>query len=294
VSQRLALSVLVAAVACATPRAPESAMRSLAPPPAEPTGLLVRMTRDGRCFGACPAYSVEVDVSGRVVYRGGYNVLTVGAGTAHLDRAALAALRRAIETAGFRAVSEDCCGCNDMTDMDSLTLTVADGAAPKTISVYHGCKATPASLIALERSIDRIVGTETWIGSLEDRAACFDWGEAKTRCALGVRTLGPNHCSVLRGVFTQASNDMVPPSPWPGTLVTDAGKVGFLVSSILPDSPYTLCGFENGDVWTEVGGIPLTSADAAAKTFNLLGAAPSLVVDLLRRGQPMSIRVDFR
>jgi hypothetical protein len=246
------------------------------------------------CFGWCPGYSVEVGVSGRVTYEGRDNVLTAGRATARLAPEALAALRRAVDDARLNTLSDDCCRCPGPTDYDSVTLTVADGATPKTIYDYQGCKAPPEGLRALEDAIDRIVGTETWIGSDEDRRACFEWGASKEPCALGVRALGPNHCSVLRGVFTQASNDMMPPAPWPGTLVSDAGSVGFLVSTVLPGSPYALCGFENGDVWTAVNGIPLTSTDAAAKAYNLIGAAPSLAVALLRRGQPMSIRVDLR
>ena len=247
------------------------------------------MSRTG-CFGTCPAYSVEVDVSGHVTYRGESFVLTGGTATAQLRPEALRDLRLAIAEARFETIPTECGPA--ATDNPGANITVADGHEPRTVWDDAGCLVRTKTLVRLEHEIDRIVGTETWTGSPAEREECF--ADRRSACSFGVRTLGEGHCSVLRGLFTQSSEEMMPPSPWPGTLVDDSGKVGFLVSTILPESPYARCGFENGDVWTQINGVPLTSTDAAARAFKLINEAPSLVVMLLRRGQPMTIRVDLR
>jgi hypothetical protein len=290
-----AAAVFVASVfvSCATPRERGKTTTGSPGPVARPGELLVRLSRDGLCFGFCPGYSVEVDVSGRVTYVGGMNVLTVGTETAQLQPQALAALRRAIADSGLNALPDHCCHCYGATDSDTVTVTIADGSAPKVVDDYQGCPARSKRLDELEAAIDRIVGTETWIGSLADRDECFRSARSKP-CSLGVKTLGPGHCSVLRGLFTQSSEEMASPSPWPGTQVTDSGNVGFLVRSIRSDSLYARCGFENGDVWVAVNGIPLSSPGGALKAYGLIRQAPSLAFSMLRRGQPMTIRVDLR
>ena len=51
-----------------------------------------------------------------------------------------------------------------MTDHPSAIITLADGDRPKSIRDYYGCKATPKRIRDLSDKIDRIIGTDLWIG----------------------------------------------------------------------------------------------------------------------------------
>jgi len=136
--------------------------------------LLLRLERTG-CFGWCPAYVIEVDTDGTVRYIGNNDVITLDSASATLAPAELAELRDALDRADFANRSVRCCDCQGITDMPSATITVADGRPPKTIHDYHGCSRTPRAIRELEESIDRIIGTERWIGTVEEHGACL-WG----------------------------------------------------------------------------------------------------------------------
>jgi hypothetical protein len=115
------------------------------------------------CYGTCPGYIVEVDRDGRVFYEGRIHVSTCGKAEARLDATALAALREAIAGARLAEMPEHCCDCMDWTDDATVLVTAAGEDGARTIADYHGCKATPDRLRALERQIDEIVGTKRWV-----------------------------------------------------------------------------------------------------------------------------------
>jgi hypothetical protein len=51
-----------------------------------------------------------------------------------------------------------------LDDNPSAIITLADGDRPKGIHHYYGCKRTPKRIRNLSDKIDRIVGTDLWIG----------------------------------------------------------------------------------------------------------------------------------
>lgn len=145
--------------------------------PAPRKSLLLRLERTA-CLGWCPRYIVEVDTDGSIRYVGTANVLTVGSTSGRLTPSAMAELRSAIDDAHLMTLAANCCDCFDFTDAPSVMITVADRSDPKTIRDYHGCGATPKLIRDLEDDLDRIMGTEKWIGTDEQRTTCFVEGGA--------------------------------------------------------------------------------------------------------------------
>jgi hypothetical protein len=138
--------------------------------------LLVRLERTP-CFGTCPAYVVEVDLDGTVRYEGRRHVVTLGAAVGKVGPEGLQSLREAFRLARFRELPRHCCDCFDVTDQPGATTTLVDGRWPKTIVDYRGCRKAPDSLRSLEDEIDRIVGVERWIGTLDERRKMSpEWG----------------------------------------------------------------------------------------------------------------------
>jgi len=123
---------------------------------------MVRLSRTA-CFGTCPVYTVTVHPDGTVIFEGGRFVKAKGRHRAHLSRAKLAALRRAIRHAGFFALHDDYTR-RMRTDAPSATLTVRLGHRRKTVDHYYGDTTAPKALTALEDAVDRIVDTARWIG----------------------------------------------------------------------------------------------------------------------------------
>jgi len=132
--------------------------------------LLVALERE-RCFGACPAYRLEIDTDGAVRYEGRWNVCKDGA-SGRLSREKLAELRATIARSGFATTPVHCCDC-PTADTGGLTLTVAEPAPPKTIVDAELCEGAPTTVRDLAQAIDAIVDIERWIGTDEDRAHCW-------------------------------------------------------------------------------------------------------------------------
>jgi hypothetical protein len=155
--------VLVLMVACKTAGGGREAASTL-----EPKSLLLRLDRGG-CLGSCPAYIVEVDTDGTVRYEGEFHVAMEGTASGRLELTTIATLRAAIDQSEFWNTPGNCCDCRGVTDAPYVSITLADGRPVKTIRDYHGCEATPKRIRDLEDSIDRIIGTERWTGTREER-----------------------------------------------------------------------------------------------------------------------------
>jgi hypothetical protein len=163
--RRRIVAVVLASIsgACA-PNAMSSDQNRTQSPPA----LLARIERT-ICYGWCPAYSVEILVDGTARYEGRAYVVTEGMALARLTPEQVEEVRAAFKRAGFRAISEDCCNCRDVTDGPTVFLTLEDGGPRKTIEHYDGCGRAPPELGYLEGEIDRIVNVEQWIGTRDQR-----------------------------------------------------------------------------------------------------------------------------
>lgn len=139
----------------------------------------------GPCFGICPVYAVRVFDDGLVEYDGQRLVKEVGKRTRTLTAAEMQELRAQFTNQEFQSLKPDCCNCRDITDASSATIELRDGATPKKIHHYHGCRSAPSFLQKIEISIDRILRTEAWLGTTAERLALF-----KNRKEPATRQLG--------------------------------------------------------------------------------------------------------
>ena len=118
------------------------------------------------CHGTCPAYSVEVRRDGTVVFQGNNFVRVHGTVCASIPKPKAAALFDEASRAHLSALKPSY--RIPITDNPSATVTLQlAGAAAVAIEDYPPCHTedprTPAALCKLEKSIDRVAGTSTWI-----------------------------------------------------------------------------------------------------------------------------------
>lgn len=133
---------------------------------------LVRMRRTS-CYGWCPDYVVEIDITGGVLYVGGDNVMTHGPATGELSSEALESLSAAVVLARRAEMPRAECACGCVTDVSFVELTTWEKGVPRIAYYDRGCEQLPLPIKALESEIDRAVTIERWIGTPESRRACF-------------------------------------------------------------------------------------------------------------------------
>jgi hypothetical protein len=130
-----------------------------APPPHELAVTLERTI----CYGTCPAYRLAVYRDGVVQFTGEEYVEVSGGALGHVSQADVAALDRAFADARYFELADHYTSY-DVTDMSSATTSYQLGARAKQIEHYHGDMKAPPALAKLEAAIDRIAGSERWIG----------------------------------------------------------------------------------------------------------------------------------
>lgn len=129
------------------------------------------------CFGMCPVYTVTLYDDGTVEYEGKEHVKTVGRKTATIDRAAIAKVKEAIAASGIQRLDAHCCDCLDMTDHPTAVIGFESDGQWKTITDYHGCMKAPRAVRELEETLDTLLGTERFVGTLEERQK--DWAKPR-------------------------------------------------------------------------------------------------------------------
>jgi hypothetical protein len=102
------------------------------------------------------------------------------------------------------------------------------------------------------------------------------------------QVLSPGHCTVPRAVFFPSERCLTT-----GPTLRSAAD-GLHMVGIQSDSIYRKCGFAEGDLWTKINDVALSSPEEVLKVYPALRKAPSLTFSLLRAGQPLTIRVDLR
>jgi len=90
---------------------------------------------------------------------------------------------------------------------------------------------------------------------------------------------------VLADPMTAAKGTRVVPS------IKDGKPNGFKLYAIRPGSLWARLGFSNGDTLVSINGNELTSADKALEVYTKLRNANVFAVDILRRGQPMTLTI---
>jgi hypothetical protein len=135
-----------------------------------PHVLLATLER-GLCYGRCPVYKLAIYRDGDVAYHGEQFVKVKGDATTHLTPARLGNLERAFADAHYSALASTYTH-EDVTDVPTeITSFRDDGDRTKQVEHYRGDSRAPEALTKLEDEIDRIVGSERWIGTREERDA---------------------------------------------------------------------------------------------------------------------------
>lgn len=159
-------ALLVAALVAST-----SAMRAASPSSSSASSAPERVVSLSRqvCFGMCPIYDVTLFDDGTLTYEGKEYVKIVGSKTKRLDRATIARVKKALRDSGIHALDVHCCDCQDMTDHPTAVIGFAAGGQWKTIVDYHGCGKTPRPVRELEETLDTLLGTAEFVGTMEER-----------------------------------------------------------------------------------------------------------------------------
>jgi hypothetical protein len=144
-------AVLLAALGCA-------------PASAEGDGAIRITLERTACFGVCPVYSVTMREDGSVTYTGAAHVRVTGTHSWKIDAAAVRALAREMETAGFFELKNEYTA--PMTDMPTTFTTLTIGSSTKRIKDYYS---GPPVLRDLEMRIDVVSGAKGYV-ALDGRA----------------------------------------------------------------------------------------------------------------------------
>jgi hypothetical protein len=110
------------------------------------------------CFGMCPVYTVTLSGDGTVRYEGRQFVRETGTRTWKIDAAAVAALAKEMEAAGYFELQDRYTA--RITDLPTTRTSLRIGTRSKTIEDYFGA---PDTLHQLEKRIDEVAGVKKYV-----------------------------------------------------------------------------------------------------------------------------------
>lgn len=132
--------------------------------------LVVHMERTV-CYGACPAYKLDIAADGSVTFLGEEYVASKH-GKRRISGARMRALSELIDAARFYDLRDEYVGegCTSVwTDSPTTKIRVVRAGKVKAIERYLGCEGAPAGLDELASAIDLAAGTDEWIGQPKHR-----------------------------------------------------------------------------------------------------------------------------
>jgi hypothetical protein len=165
--RRIQAAALASVMAVMTPADSAIASPSSRDTPDEKT-LVMTMSRS-TCFGTCPDYNVSLYEDGTLEYEGRRFVKVTGSRKKTLDSATVQRVRQAIVDSGIQQLEPDCCGCQEWTDSPTVVISMMTDGQRKTVYHYHGCTKAPDWLGKLEDRLDSLLGTDEFVGTLEQR-----------------------------------------------------------------------------------------------------------------------------
>ena len=114
------------------------------------------------CLGSCPTYSVEIQGSGDVTYRGEENVLETGEHHATISRVVVSKLLQAFRDADYFSLKDGY--SQRVTDCSTYTTSIEFDGYKKSVRDYVGAAlGMPDVVTELEDKIDELGGTEKWL-----------------------------------------------------------------------------------------------------------------------------------
>lgn len=166
------LSLLVLA-GCASSESVVDTSLPVALPPriALPDGPLPRITLERTmCYGRCPVYAVQVAGDGAVSFVGVAYVDSLRLHRGSVNAETVPTLVDAFEAIDHAAFDDEFHRNSDLcessvTDMPAAISTIETASGESMVSHYYGCVSSRLEpLLALEAAIDRLLGTERWVG----------------------------------------------------------------------------------------------------------------------------------
>jgi ankyrin repeat protein len=125
------------------------------------SSLKMRLERT-ECYGACPAYSIEVKGDGSVDFIGKSNVLMIGRHRGQIPKQAVDDLLAAFRQANYFSLRDSY--VTRVTDNPTYRTSIEFDGLRKSVRDYVGVQAgMPDAARDLEEAIDRIADTEKWI-----------------------------------------------------------------------------------------------------------------------------------
>jgi hypothetical protein len=179
---------------CAASRAPEHEAAEPATSPAtssaaeELEGVEITLERT-ECYGWCPNYTVVIEGDGRVEYTGRSFVREKGERESTIPVASIKKLLSLFKAARFFELDDEY--SEAVTDCPTTYLTLHDSRRTKRVMNYGSptFESGPVQvphlyehqvLTTLAAEIDRTVGIERWIGTIEERRALVPGESAGT------------------------------------------------------------------------------------------------------------------
>jgi hypothetical protein len=170
------LAAVIVGCGGSTQPAVEPPANHVGEPVVEPSQLTTVVMRRTACLGECPMYQVSIWADGHVDWYGQEHVGRIGAAKGAIDRGGFEQLAVALDASRFferdergRIPVEEKCEARTScftdivicSDTSASIITVTRGTTKKTVTDDH-CT-DDADLVALEKLIDTIAKTATWI-----------------------------------------------------------------------------------------------------------------------------------
>lgn len=121
------------------------------------------------CFGTCPIYKLTITSDGNVTFNGIRFTKTIGTAKGKISASDFRQLVREFEQIDYFSLPDFLPGTavcpRRVTDMPSANTSIKAKGKQNSVRHYYGCgDAGPlAGLIALEKKIDEVAGTQKWI-----------------------------------------------------------------------------------------------------------------------------------
>ena len=124
--------------------------------------LRITLSRSG-CYGRCPAYKIEIQGDGTVLYDGKLNVARKGRHTAKISHTSLVELIDFFRKANYFSLRDSY--TSGITDNPAYETSISFDGVSKSVLDYVGqTVGMPPSVSDVEAAIDRLSGTSKWIG----------------------------------------------------------------------------------------------------------------------------------
>jgi hypothetical protein len=170
---------------------------------------------------------------------------------------------------------------------DGDILRSVDGTAVTTIDQVAGAfdkaKDKPSIIVKLDRLDQPMTIKVTIEKGMTD--------ELQAKLDAGIKKLDDTHYEIAKTVFDEVvANPMaIAKGARMVPAMKDGKPEGIKLYAIRPSSVYAKLGLTNGDTLVAINGFPLVSVDKALEVYTKIREAKLIVLDVVRRGKPLTL-----